>query len=239
MAALVVVTGGSAGLGRRLLAHAPPGARRLDVSRSGPDDPEIDHLAADLAEPSTWTAVGDELARRLDAFEGARVTVVHNAGTLDPIGFAGEVDDEAYRRNVLLNSAAPQVLGHHVLRALARHPADRRELVVLTSGAARSPYPGWSSYGAGKAAVDHWVRTVAEEQARRGGVRVHAIAPGVVDTGMQQLIRDTAERDFPQVERFRTLHAAGQLADPDAVARALWAALDDPDLPPVADLRDR
>lgn len=242
MGPLIIVTGGSAGLGRALLAHAPADATRIDVSRSGPDDDAVEHVAADLADPASWAGVGDALADRIAAAPDApRVTFIHNAGGLDPIGFAGEVDADAYHRLVLLDAAAPLVLGHRVLTALSAHPAPRRELVQLTSGAARTAYPGWSAYGAAKAGVDHWVRTVSAEQADRGGVRVTAIAPGVVATGMQAAIRATDATDFPNVARFHDLHDTGQLTDPDDAARALWARLDDafadPDLGPVMDLR--
>jgi benzil reductase ((S)-benzoin forming) len=164
--------------------------------------------------------------------------VVHSAGTLEPIGFAGEVDAAAYTRNVLLNSAAGQVLGHHVLAAMRGLDA-RRELVLVTSGAARTAYAGWSSYGAGKAAADQWVRVVGAEQRARGGVRVLSVAPGVVATGMQAAIRETDERDFPNVSRFHELHAEDQLEAADDVARRLWALLDDQTTPSgsVVDLR--
>jgi benzil reductase ((S)-benzoin forming) len=243
MRTLVIVTGGSAGLGRALLAAAPPGARRIDVSRSGPgpDDAlaDVHHLAADLADPASWERVGRELGREIAGEAWERVSVLHSAGTLDPIGFAGEVDGDAYTENVLLNSAAGQVLGHHLLAAMRELDA-RRELVMLSSGAARTAYPGWSSYGAAKAATDQWVRAVGAEQAIRGGVRVLAVAPGVVGTAMQATIRETDERDFPPVDRFRRLHEDDQLEEPDEVARRLWALLDD-DEPPtgsVVDLRD-
>jgi benzil reductase ((S)-benzoin forming) len=242
MNTLVVVTGGSAGLGRALLVAAPTGARRVDVSRSGPaSDPElgdVHHLAADLADPTGWATVGRELADEVAARPWERICVVHSAGTLEPIGFAGEVDAAAYTRNVLLNSAAGQVLGNHVLAAMRGLDA-RRELVLVTSGAARTAYAGWSSYGAGKAAADQWVRVVGAEQQVRGGVRVLSVAPGVVATGMQAAIRETDERDFPNVSRFHELHAEDQLEAADDVARRLWALLDDPDIPSgsVVDLR--
>jgi benzil reductase ((S)-benzoin forming) len=247
MRTLVIVTGGSAGLGRALLAAAPPGARRIDVSRSGPGSDagseagltDVHHIAADLADPASWERVGHELREEIGGGPWDRVSVLHSAGTLEPIGFAGEVDADAYTRNVLLNSAAGQVLGHHLLAAM-RQLDVRRELVLLSSGAARTAYPGWSSYGAAKAAMDHWVRAVGAEQATRGGVRVLAVAPGVIATAMQATIRGTDERDFPPVERFRRLHEDAELEDADEVARRLWALLDD-DEPPtgsVVDLRD-
>ena len=164
-------------------------------------------------------------ARELKGFAGASATFVHSAGTLEPIGFAGEVDPAAYARQVLLNSAAPQVLGDAFLRA-ARETRARCTILMISSGAAHNVYEGWSAYGAGKAAVDQWVRAAGAEQTRRGGrVRVLAVAPGIVETPMQAQIRGTAARDFPEVERFRQLHADGELRAPDAVARQLWELL--------------
>lgn len=239
-APLVVVTGASGGLGRALLAAAPVGAVRVDVSRSGPP-PEADvHLRADLADPGTWGGVAAAVGQLVDRVRPTRTVVVHSAGVLEPIGFAGEVDDAAYVRNVLLNAAAPQVLGHLLLRVLRGRP-DARTLALISSGAARTTYPGWSAYGAGKAAVDQWVRAVGDEQQRRGGVRVLSIAPGVVATSMQALIRDTDERDFPPVGRFRRLAEEGELASTEAAARAVWAVLDDPEITTgtVTDVRGR
>jgi NAD(P)-dependent dehydrogenase (short-subunit alcohol dehydrogenase family) len=170
-------------------------------------------------------------------FGGDRVVFVHAAGVVEPIGFAGETDAEAYQASVLLNSASPQVLGHLFLGAVREVEASRH-LVILTSGAAASVYPGWSAYGAGKAAVDHWVRHAGDEQSRRGGVQVLAVAPGTVDTGMQAQIRATDAADFTQRQKFLDLHEAGQLADPADVARRIWALLDRPlDNGSVVDLR--
>ena len=92
----------------------------------------------------------------MTGFTGERVVFFHSAGTLTPIGYAGEVDPAAYRRNVLLNSAAPQVLGDAFLRA-AQKTRARCDLVFISSGAARSLYEGWTSYAAGKAAVDQYM----------------------------------------------------------------------------------
>lgn len=239
MGSLVVVTGGSRGLGAALLATAPPAAHLVDVSRSGPPalDREIGHIEADLADPGAWPAVGEALADDV-AQAGERIVFWHAAGTISPIGFAGEVDVDSYTRNVLLNAACGQAVGARVLAAMLASPAARKELCLISSGAARRAYPGWSAYGAGKAALDQWARAVHEEQARRGGVRVLSVAPGVVSTQMQEAIRATDRRDFPQVDRFHDLHRQGRLEDPRAVAERLWALLEEPDLPPVVDLRD-
>ena len=224
MTALVWVSGASGGLGRALVASVPwPGARIIGISRRRSAGTE--HLAADLADPQGWDLVGSSFQREMEGFAGDRVVFVHAAGNLDPIGFAGEVDLAAYRQNVLLNSAAPQILGHLFLAAVRRVDA-RRHMVIITSGAAHSVYPGWASYGAAKAAVDQWVRNVGAEQSRRGGVQVVAVAPGTVDTDMQGQLRATSTEDFPQRQKFVDLHAEGKLTPADEAARKIWRILD-------------
>lgn len=235
---IVWITGASSGIGAALARTVPwDDARTIDISRSGRDG--VEHVAADLSQPSGWQAASGSFASELGGFDGERAVLVHAAGTLDPIGFAGEVDPSRYVRQVLLDSAAPQILGDAFLRALGGTGAEAH-LVQITSGAARSVYAGWSAYGAGKAAIEQWVRTVGAEQGRRGGrCRVVAVAPGVVDTPMQDDIRATPPDDFPAVDRFVALHDEGDLVEPERAARGIWALLDrDLDNGAVVDLRE-
>jgi benzil reductase ((S)-benzoin forming) len=235
---LIFVSGASSGIGLAMARCVPlPDPRLIDISRRGA--PGLEHVAADLADPAGWRQVAALFEREIPPFAGERVVFVHSAGTLEPIGFAGEVDPEGYTRQVLLNSAAPQVLGAAFLAAAGRGAA-RCDLLMISSGAASGVYLGWSAYNAGKAALDHWVRTAGAEQERRGGrCRVLAVAPGVVETAMQAQIRSTPEEDFPERERFVELHEQGELRAPEAVAPELWALLER-GLPngAVVDLRD-
>lgn len=235
---LVFVTGSSSGIGLALVRSVPfADARVIGISRRAA--PGTEHFAADLSDPASWPRVAELFARELEGFAGDGVFLLHSAGSLDPIGFAGEVDAAAYTRQVLLNAAAPQLLFDGFLRA-ARGTEAPCTILNVGSGAARNVYEGWSAYCAGKAAADHWIRTVGAEQQRRGTrCRLLSVAPGVVATAMQEAIRATPERDFPQLARFRELHEDGDLRDPDQVAKELWALLDrDLENGAVVDLRD-
>lgn len=223
---MVWISGASSGIGAALAASVPwPGARVVDISRRGAAG--LEHLEADLADPASWPRVAAAFREALAGFTGGVAAFVHAAGTIEPVGFAAEVDPADYARSVLVNCAAPQVLGQAFVAAAA--PAGgRRHLVLLTSGAARpsSVYPGWSAYGAGKAAVDQWVRNVGAEQGRRGGVQVVAVAPGTVDTPMQAAIRRASPEAFPQRQKFVDLHRHGRLTPAAEAAGRIWGLLD-------------
>ncbi|WP_350278028.1 SDR family NAD(P)-dependent oxidoreductase [Kribbella sp. HUAS MG21] len=236
---LVWISGASAGLGAALVTTVPfAGAELIDISRRG-GTPGTHHVAADLADPQSWPLVDKDFRQRIGAGEPEFAIFIHNAGTLTPLGPADRVDTAEYTRNVLLNSAAAQVLGHSFLSALSGRDCEQH-LIMVSSGAATNPHEGESSYCAGKAAIDQWVRAVGlEQQHRSPGCRVLSVAPGPVDTAMQAELRAATPDAVPVSGRFRDLHARGGLAPPETVARAIWALLDrDLDSGTVLYLRD-
>jgi benzil reductase ((S)-benzoin forming) len=217
------------------------------MSRSRPDqDPRREdtasykYLEVDLSQPADWTDAERSFRSELSTGLYSRAVLIHCAATVGPLGFAGEVDEHEYRRSVVLNAVAPQVLGRSFIEAVRNAPVKvRATLVLMSTGTTSGVYEGWSSYKPGKAAVDEWVRiTAVEESARGDAVRVLAIAPGVVATGMQSYIRGLDEADFPRAGKFHDLYETGRLRDPAAAARGIWALLDEQvDNGAVIDLR--
>lgn len=229
---LAVITGTSRGIGAGIAAAAANAGAAVAVCNRTATGHDTE-LVADLSQPSAWAEVASWYDDLVAAQAPDRVLFIHNSATLTPIGFAGDVDAAAYERLVLLDSAAPQVLGDAVIRTAHRHTTPT-VVMQLSSGAASNPFPGWSGYCAAKAAVEMWVRSVAAERGgtddgdsdgeRDGLVRVAAIRPGVVDTGMQAEIRSSDASDFPGVERFHQLHETGALRHPDEVGAMVWEA---------------
>ena len=91
----------------------------------------------------------------------------------------------------------------------------------ISSGAARNGYSGWSAYCATKAAVDLMTESVQIEEEEHGLLRAYSVAPGVIDTDMQAVIRECRIEDFPMVEKFRDLKARDAFNTPEFVAQKL------------------
>ena len=223
MQRLAFITGASSGIGEGMARAAiEAGTTVATVSRRpGPGS----HHAADLSDPGAWPGVFRWMEQQITDVTPDWVALAHCAATLTPIGFAADVDIDAYTRNVLLNSAAPQVLGAGFLGIIAKAELPGA-LMQISSGAATTPYAGWSSYSAAKAAVDQWTRVVDEEERMAGrSIRVMSVAPGVVATDMQIEIRSSTVEQFPRVARFHALAEEGALADPGDVGTRLWRIL--------------
>lgn len=213
----IVLTGHSRGLGEALaraclLRELPllAIARHRHAGLADTFGPLLTEVELDLADEAAllgWLA-GSQLE---DFLSGARsVALLNNAGSLQPMGPASRLAPAEIARALSLNVAAPLMLGSALLAA-ARSATDLRILHV-SSGAARSAYPGWNIYCASKAALDQHARALALEQ--HPGLRIEALAPGVIDTAMQAEIRAASLNVFPPRERFDALWRSGALASP-------------------------
>ena len=225
---LVWISGATTGLGSGLARTCPYlDARIINLSRS--PHPGLDNVRFDLTDPATWGAVRDSFTRELSTFRGTRAIFIHNAFARVEPGFAGELDEGDYYREVIGNSAAPLVLADWFIRAVS--PGYESGLVLMSSAAARMPFEGRSVYCAAKAAAEQWVRVVRRERARRGtGPWIVAVRPGFVDSPSVRQQADLDPGVYPSAPALRQGLADGEALHPDDAARAIWAAL-----PPPAD----
>ena len=92
--------------------------------------------------------------------------------------------------------------------------SDHASVVNVISAGAFLSTPGVSMYGAGKAALLSFTRSMAAEYAARG-IRVNALAPGATDTTM---VRSTGPEALASMARASHLK---RLADPDEMVGAV------------------
>lgn len=173
----------------------------------------------------------DAVARfKFDEHKDAKeIVLINNAATLGEVKHLGDLDQHEIAKAFNVNIAAPAILMNGFISQYKKHTA-KRLIINLTSGAATSPYDGWSLYCAGKASIDMLSRVAAAEQELEGtGIKVLAIAPGVVDTGMQTAIRSTDQKGFSRKQKFIELHENRQLYDAHAVAKEFVSIMQHPE----------
>jgi NAD(P)-dependent dehydrogenase (short-subunit alcohol dehydrogenase family) len=116
-----------------------------------------------------------------------------------------------------------------------------RKVLNISSGLGRRAMASQAGYCAAKAGMDHFSRCVALEEAGKiKGAKVCSLAPGVIDTGMQEQLRGADSALFPDQSSFINLKTSGSLASPEEAASRVLAVLMRADfgLNPVADVRD-
>ena len=185
---VVIVTGGSRGIGRAVAeAFAAQGASVVVSSRKA--DACDEAVAAIRAAGGEALAVPGHVgdlhdldrlaATTADAYGGIDILVNNAANPVaQPIG---EITPEAFAKSFDVNVRGPLFLFQACLPHLL--VSDHASVVNVISAGAFLNTPGRSMYGAGKAALLHFTRSMAAEYASRG-IRVNALAPGPVDTTM-------------------------------------------------------
>jgi NAD(P)-dependent dehydrogenase (short-subunit alcohol dehydrogenase family) len=224
------ISGASRGVGAGLAERfAEVGLRLVICSRT------IPALAASETVISASLDVRDEKA--LDALVGqveerfgAIDLWINNAGVLEPIQPIRDVSLEDFREHIDINLAGVFVGSRTYVRHL-RRLRKAGVLINVSSGSAWKAYEGWGAYCAGKAGVERLTEVVALEEAEIG-LRAHSIAPGVIDTAMQSLIRASSVENFPEVERFKELEQSGGFNSARYVANEFLAIAFDPDREP-------
>jgi len=101
--------------------------------------------------------------------------------------------------------------------------ADDRELgqvIAISSGAAVSGQRGWNGYGISKAALNMLIKLTAAE---RNGTHFTALAPGLIDTAMQDAICGrAADERFPVVERLKQARGTKTMPDAGVAGQRCW-----------------
>jgi len=225
MKKLAILTGGSKGLGAALCnTYLARGYELVEFSRSGSAPYSVQ---IDLSDPHAAGRVFSEHFTRLATSHYDEIVAVNNAATLVPMGAASKQNTDELIVNMNVNIVSPVLFISRLITAFQEH-ACRKSIVNISSGASHKPYAGWSLYCASKAGIEHFVRAIAAEQEKAAHpFRLVNIAPGVVDTEIQDCIRASNEEDFPSIQRFIDLKNSGSLRSPQEAATIIASIVDD------------
>lgn len=225
-----IITGASRGLGasaaQQMLSE---GIHVISVSRNennllkqAAEKNGVDYthhscdLSSDVQVQSVFTAITADVFKNAEA-----VYVINNAGVIEPIDVAGELDASLVQTNVQVNLTAPILISNLFLQK-AKETGTKAIIANVTSGAGERPIQGWSIYCSTKAAVNMFTMTAGLELEHNGSSsKVIAFSPGLMDTDMQVTIRYSSEEAFADVDTFRNYKESGSLRSPDVVAGAL------------------
>ena len=227
---VVILTGASRGLGAavaRWLAKA--GTAVTLVARS---EEKLMEVVADVrrlggtplavkADVSDFNACRIAVETTLDHF-GRIDSLVNNAGIVQPLAPVADTHPDDWRYNIEVNLFAPFYLVRAAISILRK---QNGRIVNVSSGAAKMVIENASAYCTGKAALNHFTRVLAAEEKE---VTALTVRPGVVDTGMQAVLRNEADNAMPvdRIAYYRQLKERGELEPPEIPARAIvWLAL--------------
>jgi NAD(P)-dependent dehydrogenase (short-subunit alcohol dehydrogenase family) len=157
----------------------------------------------------------DAVQRAFEAF-GRIDGLVNNAGVLDPVAPLADADPDQWQHNVAVNLLGPFYLIRAALPCLR---ATRGKIINISTGAAVKAIEGWSAYCAAKAGFAHLSRVLAAEEQQITAV---SLRPGVVDTVMQERIRQVGPKMMPpqKAAYFQDLKDSGRLEAPSVPARS-------------------
>lgn len=214
--AQILITGTSSGLGHALAAeYLRQGARVWGLSRRAPSDLQTHsgytHLTCDLADPNQISAVVSQLPEGISVLD----MIILNAAVLPEINDLKDTRMDEIRRVMDINVWANKWL----IDLITERIKVVHQVVAISSGASVSGSRGWNAYSISKAALNMMISLYAKEMS---DIHFSSIAPGVVDTAMQETIASLPDDPrFNTQKRLREMRAAREMFRPEEAARLL------------------
>src|SRR5271169_5440110 len=196
---VVLITGALTGIGRAAAVAFARGGNRVVVSGRHEDagqalaselrglGGEVEFIRADVRREGDVRDLVDQTLARLGRLDAA----VNSAGTEGKPGRVTEQSSESYAATFDTNVLGTLLSMKHELRVML--PQRHGSIINVSSTYGQTGAAGASIYAASKHAVVGLTQSAALEAAELG-VRVNAVAPGPIDTGMLARFTGTDER---------------------------------------------
>ena len=212
----IFISGVSTGLGHALARTAlQEGHSVYGISRRQPEDilshPRFHFANCDLATLETIPGALKKIFDGVDTLD----QIILNAGVLWRIADMADTSVETLRWmmdvNVLCNKPILDFVFHRNM--------DVTQVVAISSGASVMGSRGWNGYSISKAALNMLIKLYAAE---RPDTHFSALAPGLVETYMQDQVKDLPEDPrFPTIERLQKARGTQDMPKPEEASKKL------------------
>ncbi len=210
----VYITGVSRGLGKAIaVKFLQEGYSVIGIGRSS----DIHHEnytfhACDLSVSSDLENI------QFDA-ESEEIILINNAGQIGQLQRISDQTEPDFEEVLRVNTFAPMYLSW----ACLNQAKGAVKIANISSGAATRAIPGWAAYCASKAALDRFSETLQLEETEKGrDVSIWSVAPGVIDTPMQEKIRAASTANFSSLSTFLDLKKNDELTRPEVASDKLF-----------------
>ncbi len=223
------ITGTSRGLGKAIAEELLQGANNYVYGYSrgcSIEHPNYEHHNIDLSIVNDISNVTFNSHN-----DGEKIVLINNSGTLGEVNYVGRLADRSISEGFIINLIAPGVLMNNFIKAYSGTKTNKL-IINISSGAAQNPIDGWNVYCSSKAALDMYSEVVGQEQdilSSEHPIKILSVAPGLVNTKMQDDIREVPKANFSRLEDFYDYHKNSELISPDDVAKKIMKIIDDPD----------
>jgi benzil reductase ((S)-benzoin forming) len=217
----ILITGVNRGLGHGLaLACLNRGDHVLGLGRNSAADleshPGFQFARADIADTGECNAALETLLNNRNRLD----CVILNAGVLGPIADMRDQPVETMKEVMEVNLWANK----NLLDTLLGKDISVAQVVAISSGASVNGNRGWGGYSISKAALNMLVKLYANE---RKDIHFSALAPGLIDTSMQQQIRKLPDdTPFPSVAKLKQASGTAAMPDPTTAGQLVLRAID-------------
>lgn len=229
---VVLVTGASRGVGyaiAKILIDHPAQHKVILASRTAKPLEElktlaperVDYSTGDLSDSSYLPQVIKLAVEKFGRLDG----LILNHGTLGAVKKIADLDVSDWQECFQTNFFSAAMAAKFAIPELRK---THGRIIITSSGAASNGYQGWGIYGATKAAQNHLALTLKAEEP---DITTVAIRPGMVDTGMQQAIREVHkdQMNAEDMKKFIGAYESGKLVKPEQCGHVIaMLALDAP-----------
>lgn len=170
------------------------------------------------------------------------IVLINNSGVLGELKKVGALSNQIIENVLKVNSISPFILMNKFIESYQNYKCEKT-ILNISSGAGRNPGDSWSVYCASKSALDMFSLVAQKEQnliQKEMQIRVFSVAPGVVDTPMQDYLRSIPSSDYSGVEKFINMKNNNDLLSSDYVADNLLKIIENRELieKTLLDIRD-